>query len=59
MAMSFRVVSYNIHKGIGGVDRRYRLDRIIETLGHLEADIVCLHEVDDGVPRSNHDQQAQ
>ena len=57
--MSFRVVSYNIHKGIGGVDRRYRLDRIIETLGHLEADIVCLQEVDDGVPRSNHDQQAQ
>ncbi len=59
MAMSFRVVTYNIHKGIGGVDRRYQLDRIVETLSHLEADIVCLQEVDDGVPRSHHDQQAK
>ncbi len=59
MAMSFRVVTYNIHKGIGGVDRRYRLERVIETLRHFHADIVCLQEVDDGVPRSNHDQQAQ
>ena len=57
--MRFRVVTYNIHKGIGGVDRRYRLERVIETLNHLEADIVCLQEVDEGVPRSNHDEQAQ
>lgn len=27
-----RLLSYNIHKGIGGQDRRYRLDRIIEVL---------------------------
>ncbi len=57
--MSFRVVTYNIHKGIGGVDRRYRLERVIETLSHFDADIVCLQEVDDGVPRSKHDEQAQ
>ncbi|MGI9428758.1 MAG: endonuclease/exonuclease/phosphatase family protein, partial [Bythopirellula sp.] len=57
--MRFRVVTYNIHKGIGGVDRRYRLERIVETLQHFEADIVCLQEVDDGVPRSRREDQAK
>jgi len=59
MAIRFRVVTYNIHKGIGGVDRRYRLPRVIETLDHCQADIVCLQEVDDGVPRSKSQDQAQ
>ncbi len=53
----FRLVSYNIHKGIGGVDRRYRPDRIIETLRHYAGDVVLLQEVDDGVPRSRHHRQ--
>ncbi len=57
--MNFRVVTYNIHKGIGGIDRRYQLERVIETLRHCHADMVCLQEVDDGVPRSKHDSQAQ
>lgn len=57
--MRFRVVTYNIHKGIGGVDRKYRLERIAETLRHLDADIACLQEVDDGVRRSNYQQQAK
>ena len=56
--MRFRVVTYNIHKGIGGVDRRYRLQRVIDTLSHVAADIVCLQEVDDGVPRSKFEKQA-
>jgi len=55
--MRFRVVTYNIHKGIGGMDRRYRLKRIVEAIAHCEPDIVCLQEVDDGVPRSRHDRQ--
>lgn len=55
--MRLRVVTYNIHKGIGGVDRKYRLDRIVETLRHLEADIVCMQEVDDDVPRSKRERQ--
>ena len=55
--MDFRLLTYNIHKGIGGVDRRYRPERIIETIAHCEPDIVCLQEVDDGVPRSRHDRQ--
>jgi len=50
--MRFRIITYNIHKGIGGVDRRYRPERISETLLHYQPDIVLLQEVDDGVPRS-------
>ena len=56
--MRFRLVTYNIHKGIGGVDRRYRLQRIVETLRHCRADVVCLQEVDQGVPRSKRQEQA-
>lgn len=55
--MLLRLVTYNIHKGIGGIDRRYRPERIIETLKHYQPDIVLLQEVDDGVPRSRGDRQ--
>ena len=55
--MQLRLVTYNIHKGIGGVDRAYRLPRIVEAIRHCTADIVLLQEVDDGVPRSRHDRQ--
>ncbi len=55
--MQFRVITYNIHKGIGGVDRLYRPERIIETLKHYEADIIFLQEVDDNVPRSRFHRQ--
>lgn len=47
-----RLVTYNIHKGIGGVDRRYRPERVVEVLAGLHADVLCLQEVDEGVPRS-------
>jgi endonuclease/exonuclease/phosphatase family metal-dependent hydrolase len=50
-------VTYNIHKGIGGVDRRYRLDRIAEVLATCHGDVVLLQEVTDGVPRSRWDRQ--
>lgn len=55
--MKFRLVTYNIHKGIGGVDRRYRPERIVEVLRHYRADVALLQEVDDGVPRSKHHRQ--
>jgi endonuclease/exonuclease/phosphatase family metal-dependent hydrolase len=55
--MRFRLISYNIHKGIGGMDRRYRPGRIIETLARYEPDVVLLQEVDEGVPRSRRDRQ--
>lgn len=55
--MQLRLITYNVHKGIGGVDRRYKPDRIIETLRRYDADIIFLQEVDDGVPRSNRHRQ--
>jgi endonuclease/exonuclease/phosphatase family metal-dependent hydrolase len=52
-----RVLTYNIHKGIGGRDRRYRLERIIEVIEHENPDLICLQEVDRNVRRSKyHDQ---
>jgi endonuclease/exonuclease/phosphatase family metal-dependent hydrolase len=40
-----RLVSYNIHKGIGGRDLRYRLERICQVIEEQQADVVCLQEV--------------
>lgn len=54
-----RLVSYNIHKGFGGSDRRYRLERILAVLAELQPDLVCLQEVDRHARRSKfHDQPA-
>ena len=52
-----RVISYNIHKGIGGRDRRYRLERIIRVIEEQHPDIICLQEVDRHVARTRHDDQ--
>jgi endonuclease/exonuclease/phosphatase family metal-dependent hydrolase len=52
-----RLLTYNIHKGIGGRDRRYSLERIIEVIHHEKPDLVCLQEVDHDARRSHyHDQ---
>ena len=50
-------MTYNIHKCIGGVDRRYQPERIVETIAHYAPDVVLLQEVDDGAPRSRRDRQ--
>jgi endonuclease/exonuclease/phosphatase family metal-dependent hydrolase len=55
--VKLRVLSWNIHKGIGGVDRRYRPERVVDVIAHYEPDLVLLQEVDDGVPRSRFDRQ--
>ena len=55
--MQFRLITYNIHKGIGGVDRRYRPERIVTTLQRYDADIIFLQEVDYNVPRSRFHKQ--
>lgn len=55
--MQFRILTYNIHKCIGGVDRRYNPDRVCETIAHYNPDVVLLQEVDQMVKRSNHDRQ--
>jgi endonuclease/exonuclease/phosphatase family metal-dependent hydrolase len=52
-----RLLTYNIHKGIGGLDRRYHLDRIIGVLVREDADFVCLQEVDRDTRRSGFDHQ--
>ena len=52
-----RLFSWNIHKGIGGRDRRYSLQRIIDVIDHEQPDLVCLQEVDRLVRRSGFDDQ--
>ncbi len=52
-----RLLTWNIHKGIGGRDRRYSLARIIDTIEAENPDLVCLQEVDRLVHRSGHDDQ--
>lgn len=56
---SIRILTYNIHKAIGGVDRRYDLERVAQTVRHYQPDIAFLQEVDAGVPRSNFDVQVE
>jgi endonuclease/exonuclease/phosphatase family metal-dependent hydrolase len=52
-----RVLSYNIHKGIGGRDRRYRLERVVAVIEHENPDLICLQEVDRNCGRSKLDDQ--
>jgi endonuclease/exonuclease/phosphatase family metal-dependent hydrolase len=52
-----RVLSYNIHKCIGGLDRRYEPARIADVIRKLDTDVVMMQEVDAGVTRSRHDRQ--
>ena len=55
--MKLRILSYNIHKCIGGVDRRYEPRRVVEAIAHYQPDLVLLQEVDHGVSRSRGDRQ--
>jgi endonuclease/exonuclease/phosphatase family metal-dependent hydrolase len=54
-----RVLSYNIHKCIGGVDRKYVPDRIAGVIRAQDPDVLLLQEVDDGVSRSRGDKQTE
>ncbi|RUL89533.1 endonuclease/exonuclease/phosphatase family protein [Tautonia sociabilis] len=47
-----RLLTYNIHKGIGGRDRRYDLGRVISVIANERPDLICLQEVADGIPRA-------
>lgn len=52
-----RLLTYNIHKGIGGRDRSYQLDRVLDVIEDQNPDLIFLQEVDRGVRRSRfHDQ---
>ncbi len=55
--MRLNLVTYNIHKCIGGVDRRYRPDRIRDVIAHYDPDVIFLQEVDEGAARSDRHRQ--
>jgi endonuclease/exonuclease/phosphatase family metal-dependent hydrolase len=50
--MHLRVVTYNIHKCIGGIDRRFDPERVRATIAHYHPDLVLMQEVDNEVRRS-------
>jgi endonuclease/exonuclease/phosphatase family metal-dependent hydrolase len=52
-----RLLTYNIHKGIGGRDRRYDLDRIVSVIAQEQPDFICLQEVAEGIPRAGGEAQ--
>ena len=52
-----RLLTYNIHKGVGGRDRRYRPERIEEVIEEENPDLVCLQEVVRDARRARHDNQ--
>ncbi len=54
-----RLISYNIHKGIGGLDRRYDLERIQRVVEAEDPDLVCLQEVTLGARRTRHHDQPE
>ncbi len=55
--MLLRALTYNIHKCIGGLDGRYRPERIRDVIAHYDPDVVFLQEVDQGAKRSRRDRQ--
>ncbi len=54
-----RVLTWNIHKGVGGMDRRFDFERVVEVLRHYEADVMLLQEVAQGIPRLHRTDQAE
>jgi endonuclease/exonuclease/phosphatase family metal-dependent hydrolase len=52
-----RILSYNIHKGIGGRDRLYRFQRVLDVIEAENPDLLCLQEVARNTPRSHYDDQ--
>jgi len=55
--MHLRVLTYNVHKCIGALDRQYHPERVRETIAHYDPDVVLLQEVDEMAARSNHHRQ--
>ena len=44
-AEQFRICSYNIHKGFGAANRRFRLEDMRDAIRSVDADICFLQEV--------------
>lgn len=55
--MRLRILTYNVHKCIGGIDRRYEPERVRDVIAEYAPDFVFLQEVDAGARRSRLDRQ--
>lgn len=55
--MHVRLLTYNIHKCLGGIDRRYEPTRVRDVIAHYAPDMVLLQEVDNGAKRSRGERQ--
>jgi endonuclease/exonuclease/phosphatase family metal-dependent hydrolase len=56
--MKVRILSWNIHKGIGGIDRKYELGRVVDLVKGADPDIALLQEVSEGWPKTRFEVQA-
>lgn len=54
---TIRVVSWNIHKCVGGTDGRYDPARVIECLASFQASVLLLQEVARDIPKLRSDDQ--
>lgn len=57
--MKLRVLTWNIHKAIGGLDRRYSLERVLSVLNATNPDVALLQEVADGWSRAGGEHQVE
>lgn len=57
MTVQLRVLTYNVHKCIGGVDRRYDPERVRAAVASCQPDVLLLQEVGEGTKRSRGDRQ--
>lgn len=57
--MLLTILSWNIHKGIGGLDRRYRLTRVADVINDINPDIALLQEVADHWPPAGRELQGE
>jgi endonuclease/exonuclease/phosphatase family metal-dependent hydrolase len=55
--MRIRLLTYNVHKCIGGIDRLYRPARIQQVIAHYAPDVALLQEVASETRRSHGDRQ--
>lgn len=57
MSLNLRVVSWNVHKCVGGLDRRYDPERVAQVLAAQHPDVVALQEVSQNGRWYKHERQ--
>ena len=58
VGFNLRAMTYNIHSCVGS-DKKVKPERIARVVGELAPDVVALQEVDNGIPRTYHQDQAR